>query len=626
LQASGTRWVRGTAGVLTFVEEPARPCPRCGGRMLVQKTTSRCGATLEHGPFQARETVSVCAAGCQHEGRKVTCRPAALATRLPPKGVIGYDVIVQVGLARFVAHQQREEIRVALERQHGIVLSSGAISELGRRFLGYLAALHAARAGRLRAALAADGGWPLHVDATGEDGRGTLLVALAGWRHWVLGAWKIPTERAAAILPKLREVVAQFGAPCAIMRDLGRAMADASDDLVAALPHRIPVLACHLHVLRDVGGDLLAEAHDRLRDLCRRCGVKPGLRTLARDLGRALGTDIATARQGLLAWQTDCADGQVLPGGRAGLATVRALAQWVLDFHVDGADQGFPFDLPYLDLHDRGQTACRAADAFLRRPPADAKVHKALRRLRRLLDPIDSEVPFRRVVATLRARAVLFTELRDTLRLRTKPGKHAAAPAALTQEQAAAELRDIEAAVAAYTAALVKRRPERGPAQDQRRAIDLILNHLARHGRFLWGHAITLPGGGLRLVDRTNNAEETLFHHFKRGERRRSGRKILSQDLEQLPPTAALALNLQHDDYVALLCGSLDQLPHAFAQLDAGSRCRSTLVARAAARVADASDCDVMSASLPTVDRHLIRTDEMDRRIHAAARSRAPRA
>ena len=246
MQATGTRWVRSTAGVLTFVEEPARPCPCCGGRMLVQKTISRCGATLEHGPFQARETVSVCAAGCQQDGLKVTGRPAALATRLPPKGVIGYDVIVQVGLARFVAHQQREEIRVALERQHGIGLSSGAISELGRRFLGYLAALHAARADRLRAALAADGGWPLHVDATGEDGRGTLLVALAGWRHWVLGAWKIPTERAAAILPKLREVVAQFGAPCAIMRDLGRAMEDACDDLVAAVPRRIPVLACHL--------------------------------------------------------------------------------------------------------------------------------------------------------------------------------------------------------------------------------------------------------------------------------------------------------------------------------------------------------------------------------------------
>jgi hypothetical protein len=254
---------------------------------------------------------------------------------------------------------------------------------------------------------------------------------------------------------------------------------------------------------------------------------------------------------------------------------------------------------------------------------------KNLRRLRRILDPVDADVPFKRVAATLRVRSALFTELRDALRLRTKSsGKAPAEPTVLTQEKAAADLSDIKMAVDELTASLVKRRPERGPAKDQREAIDIVLAHLERHGRFLWGHAVKLPadvGGGIRLVDRTNNSEETLFHHFKRGERRRSGRKVLSQDMEQLPPAAALALNLQHQDYVAILCGSLDKLPAAFAELDAGSRRRSALVVKAAARVADATDCDVVSASLPTEDRNLIRTDGMDRRIQAAARSRAPR-
>ncbi len=622
------RRVRSTCGVRAFVEDMPSPCAVCGGRMVVQKTIQRRGTTLEHGPFHARETVFVCATGCAHDGVKATRRAAALAARLPPKGVVGYDVIVYVGLARFVEHRQREEIRVALATVHGIVLSAGEISHLCRRFLGYLEALHEARADKLRAALAADGGWPLHIDATGEDGRGTLLVAFAGWRGWVLGAWKIPTERAETILPKLLGTAEKFGAPCAIMRDLGRAMRDAADGVIAALGRPIPVLACHLHFLRDIGKDLLAEAHERLRDLLRRFEVKKGLRTLARDLGRALGKDIAEARKGLLDWQHGD-QGHILPDGRAGLATVRALAQWVLDFHVDGEDQGFPFDQPYLDLHDRCQRACRAADAFLRRPIADPKVMKNLRRLRRILDPVDAEIPFQKVAATLRARATRLEELRAALRLRAKPaGKNHPAPSVLTQEQAAAELRDIQRAVQALTATLVERRPERGPAQDQREAIDIVLSHLERHGRFLWGHTIQLPaavGGGIRLVERTNNAEESLFHHLKRGERRRSGRKVLSQDLEHMPPAAMLALNLRHQDYVAILCGSLDRLPQAFAWLDAGSRRRSSLVARAAARVADATDCDIVSASLPVEDRNLIRTDEMDRRIQAAARSRPPR-
>ena len=198
----------------------------------------------------------------------------------------------------------------------------------------------------------------------------------------------------------------------------------------------------------------------------------------------------------------------------------------------------------------------------------------------------------------------------------------------ITQEQAAAELRDIQVAVDHLWAALVRCRPARGPAQDLRTAVDLIVGHLERHGRFLFGHAIGLPtfaGGGIRLVDRTNNAEETLFHHLKRGERRRSGRKVLSQDLEQLPPAALLALNLKHHDYLAILCGTLDKTPMAFADLDATTRRRSSLLARAADRMPDASDCDIVSASLPNEDRILIRTDAMDRRIRAAAKSRAPR-
>ena len=621
--------MRSTCGLLVSVDERPGPCPACGGVMRVQKTLRRHGVTLEHGPFVARETAHVCAAGCRRDGVAVTHRAATLATRLPPKGLVGYDVIVFVGLARFVEHRQREEIGAALAVQHGIVLSAGEISTLGRRFLGYLELLHEARAEALRAALEQDGGWPLHVDATGEDGRGTLLVAFAGWRRWVLGAWKVPTERAEVILPRLRAVTERFGAPCAIMRDLGRAVTDAGQDLVAVLARDIPVLACHLHFLRDVGGDLLDPAHNQLRALFRRFKIKPRLRALARDLGRTLGPDIAQARQGLREWQTQIDHGHVLPDGPTGLATVRAMAQWVLDYQADGTDQGIPFDLPYLDLYQRCHTAGRAADAFLRRPIRDARVAKTLGRLRRIVHPIDSRVPFEKVAATLRARAALFTELRDALRLRPKPsGRNGPAPSVPTPEQAAGELRDIEAAVTALTASLRARRPERGPAQDQRQAIDTILAHLHRHGHTLFGHVIRLPpsvGGGIRLVDRTNNCLEGLFDDIKHGERRRSGRKILTQDLEQLPPAAALATNLRSSDYVAIVCGTLAQLPQAFAQLDAASRRRSALVARDAARPADATDCDVVSASLPRADRVLIRTEHMDQRIRAAAGSRAPR-
>ena len=172
--------------------EAAQSCPVCGRAMRVQKTWERTGMTLGHGSFRIRQTVRVCPSGCRKRGVPVGGE-SPLAGIIPPRGVAGYDVMVHAGLERFLHHRQREEIRAALAAEHGIVISSGEISVLSARFLACLERLHQAAGPGLRAALASDGGWPLHIGATGEDGRGTLLAAFAGWRQWMLGAWKAPT-------------------------------------------------------------------------------------------------------------------------------------------------------------------------------------------------------------------------------------------------------------------------------------------------------------------------------------------------------------------------------------------------------------------------------------------------
>ncbi|MGH8246175.1 MAG: hypothetical protein ACREUU_07060, partial [Gammaproteobacteria bacterium] len=598
------------AGVLVSAEEVAESCPICGKATRVLKTWQRTGVTLNHGSFHLRQTVRVCVSGCRRKKRS-----GALAGIIPSRNVVGYDVMVHVGLERFLRHRQREEIRAALAADHGILLSSGEISVLAARFLKYLERLHHASAPALRAALAADGGWPLHVDATGEDGRGTLLVAFAGWRQWVLGAWKVPTERADAILPRLREVTFRFGPPRAIVRDLGRAMVEATQELVKSLHLSIPVLACHLHFLSDIGKDLLEDSHDRLRVVFRQVNVRKQLRTLARDLGRSLGQDIEEARAGLRRWQTEAGDGNRLPAGSAGIATVRALAQWILDYPADGSGDGFPFDLPWLALYDRCLQVSGALAAFIEDPSNDS-VRKPLQRLRRILQPIEDDVSAVASVAeTLTQRAGLFAELRTALRLKNESSRGKIRPN--NPDSGIVELKDIRSALRRLTRSLRRRRPNRGPAQDRRQAIDIVLAHLETHGRFLWGHAIRLPkrvGGGVHLVDRTNNVLESYFHALKHGERRRSGRKILTQDFERLPPAAALAANLKHADYVSIVCGSLDRLPEAFARLDL----RTRRVAKSPVSIM-ASSADVETASLSTADRKLVRTEEMTHRVIEAA-------
>jgi hypothetical protein len=605
-----------TAGVR--VEAPAEATVCCGTAAHVQKTRQRSGATLAHGRVRIRETVQVCAGAC---GERLV---SPLAAIFPPRLTFGYDIIAHVGVERFVHHRQREEIRRDLAASRGVEISSGEVSTLARKFCVYLAALHQAHAPALRALLTADGGWPLHLDATGEDGQGTLLVIYAGWRGWVLGAWKIPTERAEAILPRMVETGKLFGPPCAVMRDLGRAVIEASQTYIATLDRPIPNLGCHMHFVRDVGKDLLRDSHDSLRELFRRFGVVADLRSLTRELGRTLAGDLERARAQVVAWLERDEYPYRLPAGPDGVAAVRALTQWTLDYPADGLDEGFPFDRPWLDLHARCLKTCRAVEAFLARPQPD-EVQRPLARLFHAVVTVRSQVPFGRHAAILSARARLLDELRGALRLTLKPtGRNTPLSPVRSPEQAAMELRDIEAAVKALSTALREQRPSRGPAQDQRAAIDLVLDHLERHGASLFGHQIAVPwslGGGIRVVERTNVILESFFHDLKRGERRRSGRKNLGQDLEHLPPEAALALNLRRQDYLEVVCGgSLDGLPAAFAKLDAGHRDRSL-----PARVGRALPADTVSSSMTTIDRKLVRTEAMNGRIEEAARSRAAR-
>lgn len=588
--------------------------------MLVQKTAPRSGQTLAHGPFEAQETIHVCASECRWpSGAFVTRRAAGLCEALMPKSNFGYDVMVWVGQQRFLHHRQREEIQSALRDEHGITISTGEVSELSRRFTEYLGRLHRARSGRLAATLAADGGWPLHVDATGEAGRGTLLIVMAGWRRWVLGSWKISTERADLVLPCLREVVRRFGSPCAAIRDLGKAVTPALDDLIAELTLTIPVMACHQHFVADVGNDLLDPAHAELRRLFRHVKVRPNLSALVRDLGRQLGTNVEEARQAVHDWQAMEDTEHRIEAGRNGLAVVRSLAQWTLDFKAAATGLDFPFDRPYLDLYDRCLTALRATDAFLRTPPKDKQVTSALKRLHRTLAPVDCQGPFYQVATRLRRRTVLVDELRTVLRLAI------VYPDGET-EQVLTQMRD---QLDEWVASLTKRRPARGPAQDVREAIDVILTHMDDHGKNLWGHAIRLPegaGGGVRLVARTNALAENFFKMLKHDERRRSGRKNLGQELEHLPAETALVHNLEYDDYVRIVCGSLDRLPAAFAELDQRERERRLNGDPPEDREDDLRTIlQLASASLSPADRRVVRTEKMGRRIDAAARSRAPR-
>lgn len=605
--------------VVVSAKDQKATCDICHGPMNVQKSFPHEGRTIEHGTFFVRETVYVCAARClNHDESLFTKRPQSVTQVIMPNSITGYDVMVFVGIKRLLENHQREEIKTKLVEKYGIRISSGEVSNLVKRFLDYLLKLHHTRADQLKAAMKNDGGWPMHVDATGEKGRGTFFVVMAGWKKWVLGSWKIATERADLILPCLEDTVRRFDPPCAIMRDMGRAISPATDHLVSELQLDIPILACHQHFLSDIGKDLLDADHSNLRNLFRRTKVRPKLNSLIRELGREIGLGINEARQSVFEWQAMTDADHRLPSGREGLAVIRSMAQWVIDFKADSSGLDFPFDRPYLDFYDRCVISQRAIDAFFRKPPEDTYVVKTIKRLSRILAHVSSEVPFHQTVKRLRRRASLFDEFRDKLRLAKK----------ISEKESIKDIDVMQRQFEEWTDSLKKRRPKRGPGKDIREAVDIIMKHIETHGDYLWGHTISLPqkvGGGIRLVARTNELLENFFGTIKHGERRRSGRKNLMQDLEHLPAEAALAYNLLNPEYVSIVCGSIDQLPLAFAQLDVEERNRKKKGLPLKDTVKLEQVLQASTSSLSSADRRVIRTDQMNQRMKSAAQSRAPR-
>ncbi|MES9858545.1 MAG: hypothetical protein ABW166_18360 [Sedimenticola sp.] len=542
---------------IEFIAE-AKCCPVCEGALKVYKSRSRQVITLDAGAFQAIETLKQCAEDQTHP---VMCSNA-LAQRVKPRQRYSYDLMVHVGCARYLENKQREEIQADLYRQHGIELSTGSLSHLCDRFLIHLEALHFARVPQLRAALVE--GYPLHIDATCERGKGGLFVCMDGWRGWVLVAGRIPSEQENHLRPLVEKTTRLFGEPVAVVRDMGKGGAKA----VAPLSEKgIPDLICHYHFLAAVGKNLFEQPYRLLSKLLKSSKVRTDLRLLLRDL-RGYSTTCPTE-------------------GRFGKGVVReellALVLWILE--CDGTkDLLYPFGLVHLDFYQRCRQATHRAHDWI--PGLQTlPERRAIDHLGTLIRRLDKESRFTTAVTRLEEGRQAFCELRDNLQLtnaelpRADVRSHQRELAPLE----ARRMREIKEALGDYRIALDERIASSHSADTLSTLPDsVIIKYLDRYGEHLSGHPTRRNKEGkiTAIVERTNNVLEHFFGTEKQHLRRRLGRAHLGRDLEDQPAQAALAANLRHPDYVRVLCGSLERLPMAFAELDQQALALTTPLSR----------------------------------------------
>jgi hypothetical protein len=534
----------------------AENCSRCGVELEVVKSKRRTVMTLAHGEFQARELRKACPSCLPRR----TLGSRILAQVVKPRQRFGYDLIVHVGLGRYLRGLQRTEIRAELYQTHQIRLSEASVSVLCDRFLVYLESLHLLRSPYLRAAM--QGGYPLHLDATCELGRGGLLACLDGWRGWVLMAARITSEHELQMRPVIEKTVSLFGDPVATVRDLGEAGARAVDG-----PRQRGVidLVCHYHFAAAVGKALFDQHYSVLRYSLRATGVRSALRTLLRDL------------RGY--------NGSSSPDGRFGPGPVRkellALMHWLLE--GDGSyDAVYPFSLSHWDFVARCRQALQQAESWAPCPRSQPE-RRALSHLSRLVAKIEREQRIGAAAHKLEQAWQAFCKLREVLRLTNEelPIGHASNRQKPLPALELQRLQEIEKAVNEYRQQL-ECHAVRGTKTDPGTPEATILKYLDRYGAHLFGHPVLRDSDGsvLAVVGRTNNVAEHFFGRQKQRLRRRVGRAHLGRDLEQQPAQAALAANLRYPDYVRVLCGSLDNLATAFAALDAQAIAAATPLVR----------------------------------------------
>ena len=234
----------------------------------------------------------------------------------------GYDVVVYVRRALFGEAQPVRQIITQLA-QRPVRLSASTVADLGRRFIVLLSLAHRRCAGRLQQAMALQGGYILHLDATYEDKSPLLMTGIDAVMEIVLGNIKLPSEKADGIVPFLRQLDQCFGPPLASVHDMSKGILAAIQEVFPDIPDFI----CHFHFLRDLGKDLFGAGYDTLRKRLQTHGTVGLLRARLRTWQKQIDAD-SQLRQTLA--QLPVAGWPTEPLAQAPLFAAYLLAHWIL--------------------------------------------------------------------------------------------------------------------------------------------------------------------------------------------------------------------------------------------------------------------------------------------------------
>ena len=557
-------WLQGILPTPRFIfswTDAQDVCSVCGNPLHLRLTRTRHVVSLAYGRFLAVERQGYCPA---HAGLSPV-RSRHLQRILASGSQVAFDVLVHVGIARFVQCRQAEEIRTDLSRHQGVEIPERTISYLAQKFVAYFQLVHRHSVLLLREDMRQRGGYILHIDGTCEEGSQVLLVCLDSLSEQILDSRKISSENSEEVKAVLEEVRRDWGVPLGIVHDLRKSLLTTAGETFRGVHQFV----CHYHLASDVGADILSDHVDHLRRLFRRTKVRPRLGALCRSLRQfAVPLDGAehVVTRVLACRSASQLQQQVTP--QAAYGTIHALLSWILAFSCGGEGYGFPFDLPYLALYERIVKVYTVLEEASSAWPQEKRgVFATLTRFKSILETVmDSEHTreFRQIVADTRRDLKVFARFRAALRICPPGGKKRrndeGAPRTLSSASHKEILNSLRDSL----------RRQALKHTGNERACTIVVKHLDKYWKFLFGHVVA-KGPHPIVVPRTNNVEERVFRTLKRQCRRLHGRGHLSHDVDAMAAGTALVLNLRNASYCQTVYGGTEpeRIAARFSEVDA---------------------------------------------------------
>ena len=298
-----------------------------------------------------------------------------------------------------------------------------------------------------------------------------------------------------------------------------------------------------------MGKDLLKKDHSLLVSILRDFGVKTTLSKFAREL-RGLIQNYKSLSQHL-EQKTINLSNQDLPEE----VLAHLLIEWIQNYKSDLAGYGFPFDQAHLVQVKRMEMAYGYLQKLTLKPS------DRLTKIKDYLEDVLSDSELQKCLNNLEKKVCHFDQVRAIMRLAPQDGKDG-----LNDDGGKVDMPKMKTELEEF---IKTEEIQKAKLTDSGYKKMLIQIEKYKDKLFTDGIEVIDPEGNKRHIqpERTNNLLERLFRGEKRGIRRRTGNKSMSQALKTMLAETPYVKNLENPEYLKVILNGKNTLTERFAEI-----------------------------------------------------------